>query len=163
MPHVIHFVDLEEMIPELEEKPIRMSTVAVPVGQYSDMPDAVRVRTYLYVRQITPQNIVLSWCMPIGEIIDMIRGQPMDAMQEAKADAVWEQADTIENLVRQRIKMENEEFDIRAGIISIGSDEAITGYWSELESPEFQVLDRYSEERAKADKPEPDPEEEIPF
>lgn len=162
MPHVIHFVDLEEMIPELdksEDSPVRASTVAVPVGSYSDMPDAIRVRTYLYVRQITRNNTVLSWCMPIGEIIDMMRGQPMDQTQQEKADEIWQQAEDIESLVHQRIKLEDEAFDIRAGIISIGSDEAITGYWSELESRGFQTTDQDAAENASTE----EQEDEIPF
>jgi hypothetical protein len=155
----IHFIELEEMIPELRpDHVIRMSSVATPVEQYSDMPDATRIQVLIYVRQLGPDNTILSWSMPVGDPIDMFRGRPMDANQAEQIDQVNKQARDLEIAIGERLLVQNEKFDIRGGIISIGPDEGVTGYWSYLDTGEEE--DTIVVEAPKQDE---DDKDELPF
>lgn len=154
----IHFVELEDMIPELSEgRIIRMSSVAQSIKAYDEDPRATRVQVILYVRQLGPDNTILSWSMPIGEPIDMYRGQAMDQSANEKIDAVWVQANEVQDLIYERLLQHNENFEIRSGVISIGAYDDITGYWSYLD---------IAEEADQPDVVTPVPdndEDEIPF
>jgi hypothetical protein len=153
----IHFIELEDMIPELSSaRTIRMSAVAQNIKAYDDDPRAVRIQVILYVRQLGSDNTILSWSMPIGEPIDMYRGAGMDGQAQEQVDAVWVQASEVQDLIHERLLQHNEDFDIRGGVVSIGVNDDITGYWSYLEMQDDQ---QPNDVVAQV----PDDEDEIPF
>lgn len=150
MPNVIHFLDLEDMIPELDKDfPIRMAVQTSMVHTYDDMPNAARYSTNIVLRQILGITGIYSWMIQVGEF-DMADGKPMTdedvAAFEGSAETVAEIAEKIE----ERLLATNDAFKIRPGLIDIGSAQSMKGTWSYLNLEEV-LTDGTDEENSDGD------------
>lgn len=164
----IHFAELEDMIPELDvARVVRMTAIAHNITAYDDDPRAVRIRVFLYVRQLGPDNTVLSWAMPIGKPLDTYEGVALDTAEDQQLEELWKYASAVENLIYARLLDQNAMFDIRDGLISIGSSgDDLAGYWRFLDTIDPMNPDHdgeYTHDDTNIDRPRPDPEDELPF
>lgn len=158
---VIHFLDLEDMIPELDPVyKVRINKQVLPVYTYVETPDMSIVHVCLSVRQLRKGGIV-SWMIATGEY-ETYRNNPHTDNDEEAAKLAWTELERIEGLIEKRLLEQDDAFKIRPGLIDLGTS-PMAGVWSELGQIKEEVIedvdDSDSEQRDNSD---PD-DDEIPF
>ncbi len=142
MPNVIHFVDFEELIPELDPMEIiRVNVFSNVVFVHTDFPEVTDVRIGVHVRQISP-NAVLSWMMATGQC-QFHRDAPIDDQNDEIFESANEEAELIYALVVKRL-LDDEQLIlkprmIRPGIIDLGQTITRPGTWALLEVEDVTV------------------------
>lgn len=132
MMHVIHFADLEDMVPELilEEK-IRLTKIKSIEGQTQQ---GVMIEVIgIHVRQIQDDR-VFSWMYPIARYRTN-RGEPLEESDETAMTEGWVKAEEIAKLIVNRL-LDKDMYKVRPGIVDIGEASPLAGYWSLLDDVE---------------------------
>lgn len=137
MPNIIQFGELEEMIPDLEPQlPVRISTVTMLLSTIQDLPNAGVFQLCVTVRQIIA-NDIFSWLIPLAEF-DTANGRAISDSDIATMEDGVKQARLIIERIEERLLAQDENFDIKPGVIEIGVM-PIHGTWAYLELEEVLV------------------------
>ena len=140
---VIHFMDLEDMIPELSTNDIvRMNTQIKYIPTVSGRPGVSLSEVGVYVRQNVLYD-TYSWMIPVGQY-EMYEGKPFTMADEDIRIKAEEESKRIEDLITERL-LAHAEFDIRPGIIDLGISTDHAGYWSLLDMEHVAIEDVINE------------------
>lgn len=128
---VIHFLDLEDMIPELHPaRIVRVNKEVYAIHTFVDNPDASIYQISLSVRQTNDEG-TLSWMIATGQY-ETLNGKPIGDNDIAAQAGGWTEVEKIEEKVTERLLAQNNDFKIRPGIIDLGSAGPMLGIWSYL-------------------------------
>jgi hypothetical protein len=140
---VIHFMDLEDMIPELSKDDIvRINTQIKRVHIIIDRPDMSVNEVGLYVRQVVG-NTIYSWMTVVGQY-ESYKGNPFTTQDTEIMVKSIEECERMEDLVTERL-LAQADFIIRPGIVDLGISNDQAGFWSFMDI-EHVVVDEHDEE-----------------
>lgn len=164
---VIHFTDFEDMVEELDDSVLRISTLVRTIHVFIDRPDMSLHEIDVCVRQIKG-NTILSWNMPTGQY-EVYNNRPWTTADEEIYERSIAEAERIQDMIRDRINVMVSPLNIKPGIIDIGTASLVLGTWSMLEVEQVSVDEEPVEEPPHQSVAETvwqestDDDDEIPF
>ena len=143
---VIHFMDLEDMIPELsKDHVVRMNTQIKRIHIIVDRPDMSLNEIGVYVRQVV-DNTIYSWMIAVGQY-EVYRGDPFTPQDTEIFTRAMEECKQIEDRITERL-FAQADFEIKSGIVDLGISSDQAGYWSFMDIEQVLVDGRDEEEGA---------------
>ena len=145
MTHVIHFGDLEEMIPELSPiERVRLAKIKTIEGQTKQ--GAFVEVIGVHVRQIQGDRI-FCWMFPAARYRTS-NGEPLEPADQELMIGGWQMAEHIARMIEDRL-LNTDTFKIRPGIIDLGDKVPLPGYWSELTDEDMDKIVKEIESEQK--------------
>lgn len=140
---VIHFMDLEDMIPELsKDHVVRMNTQIKRIHIIIDRPDMSLNEIAVCVRQVV-DNTIYSWMTVVGQY-ESYRGEPFMPQDTEIMLRSIDECERIENLITERLLAQIPDLIIRRGIVDLGISNDQAGFWSFMDT-EHVVVDEHDE------------------
>lgn len=153
MTHLIHFIDLDEMIPELwDNTPVRVCTLT---DRQQPERGPVQHMTYIAVRQVQdpayPPATIVSWAWLVGQAETYMGEQVGDVSIDEVAEvarAMEQDVVTHLNGWSQHTPTEEEPnfrptLKVRTGVIDLAGRDVMFGVWRKWEE------DNYNQEVAE--------------
>lgn len=140
---VIHFMDLEDMIPELsKDHVVRMNTQIKRIHIIIDRPDMSLNEIAVCVRQVV-DNTIYSWMTVVGQY-ESYRGEPFMPQDTEIMLRSIDECERIEYLITERLLAQIPDLIIRRGIVDLGISNDQAGFWSFMDT-EHVVVDEHDE------------------